>query len=173
GWEVHMLLQRMAVPATLALIGIMVAACGAAQPSGPTSTGAAPATSGSASPSPAGTVPAASAPERRMLLVDTDVAADDLIALAFLASSPQVELVAITVSGTGEAHCTGGVDVVLRLLDRLDAADIPVACGRETPLAGAHAFPAAWREHVDQGSGLDLEPTSRTASTSTAVEIIS
>ena len=44
----------------------------------------------------------------------------------------------------------GGVDVVLRLLDRLDAPDIPVACGRETPLAGSHAFPDAWRERVDR-----------------------
>jgi inosine-uridine nucleoside N-ribohydrolase len=106
------------------------------------------------------------------MLVDTDVAADDLVALAFLVSSPQVSLVAITVSGTGEAHCAGGVDVVLRLLDRLDAPDIPVACGRETPFAGSHTFPDAWRERVDQGSGLELAPTSRTPSPSTAVELI-
>lgn len=122
---------------------------------------------------PVATTPPASAdPSRRAVLVDTDVAADDLVALAFLLSSPQVSVVAITVSGTGEAHCPGGVDVVLRLLDRLQAPDIPVACGRETPLAGMHAFPDAWREHVDQGSGLDLEPTARTPSASTAVEVI-
>lgn len=112
------------------------------------------------------------APAVRTLLVDTDVAGDDLVALAFLISAPSVELVGIAVSGTGEAHCAGGVDVVLRLLDRLHAADVPVACGRETPLAGSHAFPAAWREHVDQGSGLDLEPTTRAPSTSSAVELI-
>lgn len=100
------------------------------------------------------------------------MAADDLVALAFLVSSPQVGLVGITVSGTGEAHCAGGVDVVLRLLDRLDAPDLPVACGRETPLAGTHSFPSAWREHVDAGSGLALEPTTRTPAPSTAVELI-
>lgn len=108
----------------------------------------------------------------RDMLVDTDVAADDLVALAFLVPSPQVRLVGITVSGTGEAHCAGGIDVVLRLLDRLDAPDIPVACGRETPLAGSHTFPDAWRERVDGGSGLDLQPTSRAPSSSTAVELI-
>jgi len=121
---------------------------------------------------PAAPAPAPAQP-RRTLLLDTDVAADDLVAIAFLASSPQVELIAMTVSGTGEAHCAAGVDVVLRLLDRLNAGDIPVACGRETPLAGSHAFPDGWREHVDQGSGLELDPTSRTPASSTAVELIS
>lgn len=50
---------------------------------------------------------------------------------------------------------------------------MPVACGRETPLAGTHTFPDAWREHVDGGSGLDLPTTTRKRSTSTAVELIS
>jgi inosine-uridine nucleoside N-ribohydrolase len=119
------------------------------------------------------TAPALSSSEaHRALLFDTDVAPDDLVALAFLVSSPQVDLVAITVSGTGEAHCAGGVDIVLRLLERLGAPDIPVACGRETPLAGTHAFPDAWREHVDAGSGLDLPGTDRHQSTSTAVDLI-
>jgi len=107
-----------------------------------------------------------------MLLFDTDVAGDDLVALAFLVASPHVELVGITVSGTGEAHCAGGVEVVLRLLERLAGPEIPVACGRETPLAGSHAFPSPWREHVDTGSGLDLPSTNREPSSSTAVELI-
>lgn len=111
-------------------------------------------------------------PAALTLLIDTDVAADDLIALSFLLSAPNVTVAGITVSGTGEAHCAGGVDVVLRLLDRLDAPEIPVACGRETPLAGAHAFPDEWRGRVDTGSGLVLEPTTRSPSTATAVELI-
>jgi pyrimidine-specific ribonucleoside hydrolase len=106
------------------------------------------------------------------MLVDTDVAGHDLVALAFLLSAPHVTIAAITVSGTGEAHCAGGVDVVLRLLERLDAPDIPVACGRETPLGGDHEFPAARREHVDGGAGLILPTTARKPSTSTAVELI-
>jgi len=117
-------------------------------------------------------VAAACDPAPLTLLVDTDVAGDDLVALAFLVSAPHVTLAAITVSGTGEAHCAAGVDVVLRLLERLDAPDIPVACGRETPLAGDHEFPAAWREHVDNGAGLVLPTTARRPSASTAVELI-
>ncbi|HJP88861.1 MAG TPA: nucleoside hydrolase [Candidatus Limnocylindrales bacterium] len=110
-------------------------------------------------------------PDPVTLVYDTDVAADDVIALSFLVSAPNVDLVGITVSGTGEAHCAGGVDVVLRLLERLDARDIPVACGRETPLDGAHAFPDAWRTAVDTGSGLKLPTTTRSPSTSTAAEL--
>jgi len=116
--------------------------------------------------------PAASPGPRRALLVDTDVAPDDIVALTFLLASPRVELVAITVSGTGEAHCAGGVDVVLRLLDRLAAPDIPVACGREAPLVGTHEFPGLWRQGADAGSALALGPTTRAPSASTAAELI-
>ena len=117
---------------------------------------------------------APSAPTRgaRPLLVDTDVAPDDLVALAFLLASPTVEVEAITVSGTGEAHCEAGVDVVLRLLERLDAPPIPVACGRATPIARDHAFPDAWRTAVDGGSGLSLPPTTRAPFSGDAVQLI-
>jgi pyrimidine-specific ribonucleoside hydrolase len=106
------------------------------------------------------------------LLIDTDVAPDDLVALAFLVRSPRVEVRAITVSGTGEAHCGPGVDVVLRLLERLDAPPIAVACGRETPIAGDHAFPDAWRTGADDGSGLALPTTSREPFAGDAVQLI-
>ncbi len=112
------------------------------------------------------------AADRLPLLIDTDVAPDDLVAIAFLVASPGVDIVAITVSGTGEAHCASGVDVVLRLLERLDAPIIDVACGRETPIAGDHAFPDAWRANVDDGSGLALPVTSRQPFAGTAVELI-
>ncbi len=114
----------------------------------------------------------ASPPPERTVLIDTDVAPDDLVALAFLLSAPGVEVAAITVSGTGEAHCAGGVSVVLRLLERLDAQEIPVACGREAPLAGDHAFPDAWRAGADAGSGLQLPTTERVPANATAIDLI-
>jgi pyrimidine-specific ribonucleoside hydrolase len=106
------------------------------------------------------------------LLIDTDVAPDDLVAISFLLASPRVEIKAITVSGTGEAHCGGGVEVVLRLLERLEAPMIDVACGRETPIAGDRAFPDAWRANADDGSGVALPSTSRQPFAGTAVELI-
>ncbi len=94
------------------------------------------------------------------------------MAIAFLLASPNVEIEAITVSGTGEAHCDAGVDVVLRLLERLDAPAIDVACGRETPMAGDLAFPDAWRANVDGGSGLALPATTRQPFAGDAVQLI-
>jgi inosine-uridine nucleoside N-ribohydrolase len=106
------------------------------------------------------------------MLIDTDVAADDLVALSFALSATNVTVVAITVSGTGEARCPGGVAVVLALLEYLEAPPIPVACGRRTPLARDHAFPDAWRDAADRGSGLELPASTRTAVEGSAVELI-
>lgn len=129
-----------------------------------------PATIPSASP---GVVPTPLPPSgAQPLLIDTDVAPDDLAAIAFLVSSPNVDIRAITVSGTGEAHCEGGVGTVLGLLERLGAPAIHVACGRETPIAGDHAFPDEWRAAVDDGSGLDMPSHSRQPFAGTAVELI-
>ena len=108
----------------------------------------------------------------RPVLIDTDVAPDDLVAIAFLVASPSVEVRAITVSGTGEAHCREGVEVVLGLLERLDAPLIDVACGREMPIAGDRAFPEDWRTHADGGSGLELPSTSRQPYAGGAVQLI-
>ncbi len=151
------------------------AACGGGSSTGPPS--ASPPASGSPTVAPTELLAPSSPvtpvmPEPRTLLVDTDVAPDDLVALSFLLSAPNVTIVAITVAGTGEANCAGGVAVVLSLLDRLQAPEIPVACGRATPLAGHHAFPDAWRAAADRGSGLTLEPSTRTAADGNAVELI-
>jgi pyrimidine-specific ribonucleoside hydrolase len=165
----------------IALLGmILIGACAAQAPaSSPlvADVGAAPSPSGppatpGASQPPSTTGPTRPAGERVPILIDTDVAPDDLAAISFLLASPQADVQAITVSGTGEAHCAGGVDVVLRLLERLAAPHIPVACGRETPLAGDHSFPDAWREAADGGSGLVLPTTSRQPFAGDAVQLI-
>ncbi|MEO5987002.1 MAG: nucleoside hydrolase, partial [Candidatus Limnocylindria bacterium] len=106
------------------------------------------------------------------LLVDTDVAPDDLVAIAFLVAAPDVSIRAISVSGTGEVRCDAGVRIVLGLLDRLEAPQIPVACGREEPLALGHAFPDAFRENAERAAGLDLPISSRQAAAGGAVELI-
>jgi inosine-uridine nucleoside N-ribohydrolase len=164
------------------LLAIAAVACSARTPSAtPSPSGSpvgsteqVPPTDGATAPGPTPGASGASGamPAPITLLYDTDVAGDDLVALAFLLAAPNVTLAGITASGTGEARCAGGVDVVLRLLDRLHAPDIPVACGRMTPLQGNHAFPDAWRDRADAGSGLDLTATTRRASTMSAVELI-
>lgn len=129
------------------------------------STGATPATTPSTSATPSVAPPV-------RLLVDTDVAPDDLVALSFLASSPNVTLDAITVTGTGEAHCPRGAEIVLALLERIDAPDIPVACGSSEPISLGHTFPDAFRRNADAAAGLDLPETTRAMSNLSAVELI-
>jgi inosine-uridine nucleoside N-ribohydrolase len=92
----------------------------------------------------------------RPVVIDTDMAADDWLAILFLLGRPDVNVVAITVSGTGEAHCGPGVRNAIALIALAGKTDIPVACGRETPLAGRHAFPAEWRAGVDALLGIPL-----------------
>ncbi len=95
------------------------------------------------------------------VVIDTDAAIDDLVALTFLLASDEVEVRAITVSGTGEVRCPAGVGVVQELLARTGDEGVPVACGRSTPLDGTHEFPTEWRDAADSGWGV-VEPT-RTA----------
>lgn len=94
--------------------------------------------------------------ERTRVVVDTDLAPDDLTALAFLLSSPDVTVVAVTVSGTGEVRCPAGLDVVRGVLAATGDEDVPTACGRSTPLAGHRTFPTPWRDAADDAWGLRL-----------------
>ncbi len=135
--------------------------------SGPASN-AAPASPGAStlpSVAPTATPMAGSRPR---MIIDTDVAPDDLIALASILRDPSVEILAITVTGTGEAHCEPGMRVVRAIVTALLDGPIPVACGPEQPLGDAQPFPAEWRAGVDAGSGLTLpspafEPDPRSA----------
>ncbi len=119
---------------------------------------------GNQAPSPSPTTPG----EPRAVAIDTDMAPDDWLAILYLLGRPDVSVRAITVTGTGEAHCGPGVRHALGLLSLAGRPEVPVACGRETPIAGDHAFPGAWRDRVDALLGLSLpenpnEPDPRTA----------
>ena len=51
------------------------------------------------------------------LIVDTDGGSDDAMALLYLLQHPAVEVVAITVSGTGLVHCPVGASNVAGLVE--------------------------------------------------------
>jgi pyrimidine-specific ribonucleoside hydrolase len=106
------------------------------------------------------------------VIVDTDMGADDVMALLFLLQSPAVEVLAITVSGTGLVHCDPGARHVNDLLAVVGASGIPVACGRETPLQGDRAFPAAWRADADRLFGVSLPEGAGEISQLGAVELM-
>jgi inosine-uridine nucleoside N-ribohydrolase len=108
----------------------------------------------------------------RALVVDTDLASDDLVALAFVLSSPRADVRAITVSGTGEVHCPQGLEIVRGVLALTGDEGIPVACGGPTPLAGDHAFPTDWRDAADAAWGLDLPETKTIQARTTADDLL-
>lgn len=108
------------------------------------------------------------APLRRSVIVDTDAGADDLMAIAFLLSRPDIHLEAITIVN-GRAHVPAGGRNVLRLLTLAGRNDVPVFLGRETPLSGDQEFPAEWRRAADELPGITLpEPTRSPESRSAA-----
>lgn len=106
------------------------------------------------------------------VVVDTDLASDDLVALAFLLASAEVDVVAVTVSGTGEVRCPRGVEVVRGLLAVTGDEDVPLACGRTDPLAGDHAFPDEWRDAADDAWGLELPEAADGADAGTATDLL-
>jgi pyrimidine-specific ribonucleoside hydrolase len=108
----------------------------------------------------------------RPLIIDTDMAGDDWMAILYLLNRPDISIEAITVTGTGEAHCEPGVRNAMRLTALAGQPDIPVSCGRETPLQGNHTFPTAWRENVDALAGLTLPDNPLSPAPHSAVELL-
>jgi pyrimidine-specific ribonucleoside hydrolase len=107
----------------------------------------------------------------REVVIDTDMGADDWMAILYLLRRPDVRVRAITVSGAGLAHCGPGVRNALGLL-ALAGRSAPVACGRARPLRGARSFPAAWRRRADDLLGLTLPAPEGTRSHKLASELL-
>ena len=145
-----------------ALATLLLVACGTA-------------TTPTAVPSPTPTLSAGGAPTSattKTVVIDTDMAVDDWMAILFLLQRPDVTVEAITVTGTGEAHCGPGTRNALDLAALAGDADIPISCGREDPLLGGHTFPTSWRDMVDNLAGLSLPPNPKPTSSQSAVELL-
>ena len=125
-----------------------------------------------ASPALAPDTPHALAAGAQPVVIDTDMAADDWLAILYLLGRSDVDVRAITVAGTGEAHCVAGTRNALDLVALAGRPEIPVACGRQTPLEGDHAFPIEWRERVDDLLGLKLPENSTEISDESAVALL-
>ncbi|HVE82407.1 MAG TPA: nucleoside hydrolase, partial [Myxococcales bacterium] len=97
------------------------------------------------------------------VLIDTDVAIDDWMALFYLLSNPACSVIGITTTGVGAAHLTPGTNVVLGLLQAAGRSTIPVAAGTSAPLIYSNVFPGSWRAIVDQAYGVPLPVSSSSA----------
>jgi pyrimidine-specific ribonucleoside hydrolase len=106
------------------------------------------------------------------VVIDTDMAADDWLAILYLLMRSDADILAITVTGAGEAHCAPGTRNALALAALAGRPEIPVSCGRETPLAGQHTFPTEWRTRVDDFLGLSLPKYPGSVATESAADMI-
>jgi len=106
------------------------------------------------------------------VIIDTDMAPDDWMAILYLLQSSLVEVKTVTVVATGEAHARPGTRNALGLLALAGRSDIPVASGRKTPLQGDHKWPLLVRKLVDWRFSLLLPRGKAKPSTLSAVELL-
>jgi purine nucleosidase len=108
----------------------------------------------------------------RTVIIDTDAGNDDLMAIAFLLSRPDIRVEAITVVN-GVAHAPAGAHNILRLLELAGRRDVPVFLGAETPSSGDAEFPASWRRASDELPGIALPDAQRSVESLPADEYLS
>jgi hypothetical protein len=94
-------------------------------------------------PAACGAGPDVSAPLRMPVAVDTDLGADDIVALLYLLGRRDVDVVAVTVVGDGLVRCPVGGVHARAVLAAAGCPGIPVAYGTDRPLAGTAAFPSS------------------------------
>lgn len=85
------------------------------------------------------------------VIIDTDVDFDDYMAMVYLLQNPDVEVVAICVTGCGAVHLSKGVSHVANLLTLFGKAaqSIPVLKGAKAPLRYSNVFPESVRSDAD------------------------
>ena len=113
----------------------------------------------------------AQAQSSRPIIVDTDAGTDDVIALAYLLSVPEIQIEAITVVH-GLAHVREGAHNIRRLLQLAGKTNIPVYEGEERPLKGDRPFPAEWRSVSDKMPGVTLPGTQASRPNESAVQFL-
>lgn len=109
----------------------------------------------------------------RPFIIDTDVGVDDVIAMLYLLHHPNIDVQAITIASDGNAHCKPALRNTLGLLKLMHYKNIPVACGRATPLVGHHHFPPAVLEESDTLAGTaNLLPSIQASDSGNAVALM-
>lgn len=109
----------------------------------------------------------------RSFIIDTDVGTDDELAILYLLVQKDIDIKAITIAATGEAHCEAGLKNVAGLLTLMHQEKIPLACGRDTPISGTHQFPDWLRQQADTLVGAaDLLPQVTIKPSHTATELL-
>lgn len=91
----------------------------------------------------------------KKIIIDCDPGIDDALALMLLLSSPEVEILGITVV-SGNVPAMLGAENVLKVLSWMNRTDIPVFLGEETPLV--RPYVDAMDTHGKDGLGESFYP---------------
>lgn len=87
------------------------------------------------------------APAKIPVIVDTDMGADDWLAVAYVASSRHADLLGVTVVGNGLSPCDDAARNARHILAMSPRnAGKPVGCGSAWPMDGYASYPRIWRE---------------------------
>ena len=93
-------------------------------------------------------------PDATPIVFDTDLAGDDLAALAFLLRRTDVSVEGVTIAATGLVGCDPGVDLVGNLVAAMGESPVLVSCGRAEPGPGGREWPQEWVDQAEAGTGV-------------------
>ncbi len=105
------------------------------------------------------------------IVIDTDMAVDDWLAIAYLLQREDVDIRAITVTADTEATCRSAVRNAMDIAALAGKPNVPVAAGRPVPLH-ANGLQPGWRERIDDLLGIVLEPNEAEPVAMSAVELL-
>lgn len=84
------------------------------------------------------------------VIIDTDVDSDDAMAILYLLSDPKVNVLGISVSGTGFMPLEKGVPIAQRIAALAGKPSLPVAYGTYLPINPLEGFPESWRQGAEK-----------------------
>ncbi len=105
------------------------------------------------------------------IVVDTDCGLDDLLAIIYLLSNPEIKIEAIT-TVHGLASAKRGASNIVRVLSRLGFPNIPVYVGSEVPIGKRRKFPDLWIERTESLEQIQLPIAKVSVSSRSAVDYL-
>src|SRR3569623_715610 len=94
---------------------------------------------------------------RKPVIIDTDMAVDDWMALAYLLQRHDVDIRAITVTADTAGTCEAAVRNAMAICALAGKPNIPVAAGLPVPQHSNGLHPG-WRDRIDTLLGIELPP---------------
>lgn len=105
------------------------------------------------------------------VVIDTDMAVDDWLAIAYLLQRDDVDVRAITVTADTGAACDAALRNAMDIVALAGKPNIPIASGRPVPLHSGGLEPG-WRDRIDTLLGIRLPPNPNEPSGTMALDLL-